>query len=191
VTEALKLYPIKVKSIEFVRQSDNTIYRILDNENTAYCLRLHKSINTALDDDWKNETALASEMIWTHTLSVESDLTVTTPYKNNMDKFLTTIEGVICTLVKWLNGEHKLAIKTQADSICVGKMIGNLHKHSSQWKIPEDFNRPSYDMSSISAAIKKLEESDIKFDEKNFDIFKNAAQKIINTLNSFEKTNKT
>ncbi|MFD2875045.1 hypothetical protein ACFTAO_02220 [Paenibacillus rhizoplanae] len=47
--EALEHYSISCKSVDFIAQSGNTIYKVTDLDNNSYSLRLHISKGDALE----------------------------------------------------------------------------------------------------------------------------------------------
>ncbi|MCL1994675.1 MAG: phosphotransferase [Defluviitaleaceae bacterium] len=188
---ALQFYPIECKSIDFVRQNWNAVYKVVDNKNAVYCLRLHQSINPILGEEWMGKSAINSEMEWMYVLSTETDVVVPSPYKNNNDEFVTVTDGINCTLVKWLDGEHINRAYTKTDAILLGNMVGKLHKQSSQWTIPNHFSRPSYDEVSIMKSLKTLEKSELMLNKDSKTIFRTAAMKVYDFLNSLQKTNET
>ncbi len=190
--EALTFYSIEAKSIEFLGQSGNTVYKVTDSANTAYCLRLNRAKNNALDSKWTSQSAIHSEMEWVNALSIESDLAIPAPYKNNHGEFITDVDGVLCTLVQWLEGEHKPYVQSNEDAGNIGVMIAKLHKQASNWSIPPDFSRPAFDSSCITSALIKLDKATaFDFKKGSLEVYKAAAEKLIVLLDSLEKTSQT
>ena len=190
--EALRYYPIEAKSIEFLGQSGNTVYKVTDSSSHTYCLRLNMAKNNALDSKWTSKSAIHSEMQWVNALSIESDLAVPTPYKNTNGELITDVDGVLCTLVKWLEGEHKPYVQSIEDAGHIGEMIAKLHKQSSNWRIPSDFSRPSFDSTCIISVLQKLDKATaFGFKKGSLDVYKKAAQKVITLLDSLEKNRQT
>ncbi|WP_241781613.1 hypothetical protein [Paenibacillus sp. DMB5] len=74
--DALNSYSITCKSIEFIAQSGNTIYKVTDPDNNSYSLRLHLSKGDALEGFWSKPEVIRSEMVWLQALALETDLTV-------------------------------------------------------------------------------------------------------------------
>ncbi|WP_028560821.1 phosphotransferase enzyme family protein [Paenibacillus pinihumi] len=156
VQEALHDYSIKYKSFEWIGQSANTIYKITDQENNSYSLRIHTSKSGTLDSTWIERDVIHSEMIWLENLSCDSDLTVPVPVRNSHGEFITEIKSTFCTLLKWVNGEQKPFITSVDEAGSIGEMIGRLHKHSSMRGVPRHFHRPSFDTFRILQALEKL-----------------------------------
>ncbi len=190
--EALSHYPIEVTSVEFVGQSGSTVYKVTDSRNHNYCLRLYRAKNNALDSKWTSKSAIHSELQWVNALSIETDLAVPAPYKNNHGEFITDVDGVLCTLVKWLEGEHKPYVQNLEDAGHIGEMIAKMHRQASTWRVPSDFSRPSFDSSCITSALQKLDKATALDLKKGcLDGYKKAAQKVITLLNSLEKNRQT
>ena len=98
--EALKLYPIKSKSIEFIDDNDNTVYKISSDRH--YCLRLH----TAKERDavFGEKAVINSELEWVAAIARDTDIIVPEPYKNINGEYVTMIDNICCSLTKWLEG---------------------------------------------------------------------------------------
>lgn len=188
--EALNNYSIACKTIHYIGQSANTIYKITDQENNHYSLRLHISKSETLESYWTDQELLRSEMVWLHSLDLDTDLTLPSPIKNIHGDFITCVNDLSCTLVKWVKGEQKAFITTLDEAGYVGKMIGKLHKQSSNWEIPISFERPSFDGSRILQSLKKLQEhSDAGIlDAGHIEHLQDAGQRVINMMDSLEKT---
>lgn len=80
--QALNNYSITCSSIDFIGQSANTIYKIIDLENNCYSLRLHLSKSETLENIWTEQEVIRSEMVWLHSLALDTDLTLPSPFKN-------------------------------------------------------------------------------------------------------------
>lgn len=188
--EALTNYSITSKSIEFIGQSANTIYKIIDLEHNCYSLRLHISKSETIERFWTEQKVIDSEMVWLHYLSLDESLTVPSPIKNIHGEFITHVNSTKCTLVKWVEGEQKPYITTVEDAESIGEMIGKLHRHSSIWETPSLFERPLFDSSRILKTLEKLKERSNAELLKSGDIelLQNAGQRVINMMNSIEKT---
>ncbi len=80
--EALSNYSITCKSVDFIAQSGNTIYKVTDLDNNSYSLRLHISKGDALESFWSKPEVIRSEMVWLQSLALDTDLTLPSPFKN-------------------------------------------------------------------------------------------------------------
>ncbi|WP_019913600.1 phosphotransferase enzyme family protein [Paenibacillus sp. HW567] len=188
--EALNNYSISCKSIDFIGQSANTIYKITDLESNCYSLRLHISKSETLESVWTEQEVIRSEMVWLHSLTLDTDLTLPSPIKNIHGEFITDVNSTQCTLVKWVEGEQKPFITTLDDAEYIGEMIGKLHKQSSNWKIPSLFERPTFDGSRILQSLGKLKEQANAglLNADDTELLQNAGQRVIKMMNSIEIT---
>ena len=187
--EALKHYPLRVEKLKFIAQSGNVIYKVMDNNNHEYCLRLNISKNNALDEKWTSKQAINSEMIWLNHLYKQSRVVVQKPYVNSSNEFITTINGVNCTLVSWLKGDHKPYVKCKEDALLLGDMIAKLHEKSARYKAQTDFNRPCYDSSYLKSGLAKLKKaSAYNLTESHVDSLNKAGEKILNLYINLKKT---
>jgi len=188
--EALNNYSITCKSIDFIGQSANTIYKITDLENNSYSLRLHTSKSETLESFWTEQEVIHSEMVWLHSLASDTDLTLPSPFKNTHGEFITNVNNISCTLVKWVEGVQKPFITTLDDAEYVGEMIGKLHRQSSNWKIPNLFERPAFDGSRILQSLDKLKEQSNAglLNADDTELLQNAGQRVIKMMNSIERT---
>lgn len=191
--EALNHYPITYKSIEFIGQSANTIYKITDLENNVYSLRVHRSKSETLESIWTDQKVIRSEMVWLHALTLETDVTLPSPLKNIHEEFITNVDNTKCTLVNWVEGEQKPFITTIEDAGYIGEMIGKLHRHSSQWNPTILFERPTFNSDRILNSLNKLdklkEQAKIGFlHADDIELLVNAGQRIIAMMNSIART---
>lgn len=188
---ALTHYPIQVDSIEFVGQHANSVFKVVDVHNNTYSLRFHESRSETLEELWTNHAAIHSEMLWLQTLSNESDLTVPIPYKNRYSEYVSTVNGVHCTLIGWVKGEQKPFIPTAEDAGHVGQMIGKLHKQASSWTTPEPFSRPSFDEYRIAQSLKKIKALTEagKINKQSSNLLIAAGERAIDMMNTLERTN--
>lgn len=188
--EALHNYSITYKSIDFIGQSANTIFKITDQENNHFSLRLHLSQSETLESYWTEQELVRSEMIWLHSLDLDTDLTLPSPIKNIHGDFITNVNNINCTFVKWVEGEQKAFISTLDDARYVGEMIGKLHKQASNWNIPDLLERPTFDSSRILQSLEKLKEHANAglFDTDNIELLQHAGQRVITMMSSLERT---
>ncbi|WP_342554221.1 phosphotransferase [Paenibacillus sp. FSL R7-0652] len=188
--EALHHYSIPCKSIDFIGQSANVIYKITDVDNNEYSLRLHTSKSETFERYWTEQDVLRSEMVWLHSLVLDTDLALPSPVKNTQGDFITKVNNISCTMVRWVEGEQKSFITTLEDAQSIGEMIGKLHKQASRWKTPSSFERPVFDASRISQALEKLTEQSQAglLDVDDTALLQNAGQQVMKMMNSIERT---
>lgn len=188
---ALEAYPMEFIAVEYLAQSGNTVFKVTDSDRNSYSLHLNISKNNALDSRWTGLSAISSQLMWISALSEETDISVPYPFKNKNGEFISDIDGVLCTLQKWLDGEQKPYVQTRTDAEHLGELIGKLHRHASGWEIPEGFERPVFDSRCIISAIEALEFAEsFHIRSETINTYKEAAKKLIGLLDSLEKTNK-
>lgn len=154
--EALTRYPIQASHVQLVGQSANMVFMVTDQQQRSYSLRLHTSKSEGLESCWTELPALRSEMVWLDALSGKAGLTVPTPVRNRRGEWVTVVDGLACTLLGWVEGEQKPFIPTAEDARLVGRMMGKLHQHASEWTPPGDFTRPVFDETRILQSLPKL-----------------------------------
>lgn len=188
--EALKHYPITCKSVDFIAQSGNTIYKVTDLDNNSYSLRLHISKGDALEAIWSKREVLQSEMVWLEALTLDTDVILPSPCKNVRGEFITDVKHTRCTLLRWVEGEQKPFIPTVEDAGAIGELIGKLHKQASNWSIPDSFERPAFDPSLISQALDLLKERAAAglLAAGDVELLRLAGERVIHMMNAMERT---
>jgi len=186
--QVLEKHSIKSKSIVLIGQNYTSVYKVTDdNKNMIYCLRLHISKDNMLNDN-NEKIKINSELEWISAIAADTDIIVPTPYKNIYGEYVTEINGVNCSLLKWIDGESRFNEDTCKQLI---EVMAKLHKHASNWVIPEGFVRPSYDFKDVPTIFSHMNNIDIGTNSKDsFMILKEAYQKAINIIVSIEKNNK-
>jgi Ser/Thr protein kinase RdoA (MazF antagonist) len=184
-----------------------TTYKITADNGELYCLKLYIPIYYG---ELAEKNKVNSELEWVAALSRDTDITVPEPYKNISGEYVTVIDGICCSLMKWLDGEQPVqnrmmwALFGDGDDInergdkeeafSYIKVIANLHKHSSEWKPPAGFDRLSNeladcDFAEICAGFDMLDGK--MYNKKSLDTIKQAGKKAMEKKKTFEKNNKT
>jgi Ser/Thr protein kinase RdoA (MazF antagonist)/AraC-like DNA-binding protein len=207
--EALKSYSIQSKSIEFISERGEVVYKVTSDDNKLYCLKLYiKREKTIL---------INSELEWVAALARDTDITVQEPYKNKNGKYVTVIDSVNCTLAKWLEGkpgahndempggmkfvwalffenedinEHE----DKEEALSYISVLGKMHRHSSEWTPPAGFERPvnEFTDSKLADTMARLDALDAKtYNKDSIEIIKQAGKKAFNKMKTFEKNKMT
>ena len=207
--KALKTYSVKNKSIEFVSDNDNTVYKVYDNEK-YYCLRLH----TAKERDavFGEKAVINSELEWLAAIARDTDITVPEPYKNINCEYVTMIDGICCSLTKWIEGrpsgfdkpdgyikaltasENMDGFDDKEDALNFIKVLGKLHKQSSEWIPPAGFKRPEFNLNDDNITNIFADLDDLKdelYDKNNIETIKLAGRKAFEKIKTIEKNNMT
>jgi len=154
---ALANYGLESVSIKFITYSGNGLYQIRTDEKDTveseiesgkYTLRLHQP-------DYMKEEYIVSEMEWLSALHNEG-ICVPKPIKNLEGKWITYSDGGYevpqarkCTVLSWTEGRI-LGTKIKPKHFkALGKVIGQLHEQSQQWKPPKGFVRPNWDWEGL------------------------------------------
>ncbi len=187
---ALQQYRIEVASIHFIGQSASQVFKIVDTRNNSYSLRIHAAKSETMDSDWTSPETLRSEMIWLEALSAGTDLTAPVPCRNHHGELVTDVDGMKCTLIKWLEGEQQQFITTVEDAGRIGQMIGKLHQRAFSWTVPEQFARPVYDGKRIGQALDKLHHwgKAGQIERENAELLTVAGQRVMNMMNTLDTT---
>lgn len=103
-TDVVKKFPIKVKTLNFIRHNANAIFQIKDTQNKKYCLRIHPV-------DYNTEDAILEEFKWLNIILETTNIPVPKPIYNHEQKYLakqthTGISGLrYCDMLEWLDGK--------------------------------------------------------------------------------------
>jgi AraC-like DNA-binding protein len=207
--EALKSYQIQTKSTQFISERGEAVYKVIDTGSKPYCLKLYKNKSKA--------NLINSELEWVAALARDTDITVPEPYKNIHGGYVTVIGGVGCTLSKWLEGragahnndmpggikfvwalffEHEPINEHEdkEEALSYIKVLGKMHRHSSEWTPPAGFERPVNEftdgkLADITAGLDLL---DTKiYGKDHIEIIKQAAKKAFAKMKTFEKNKMT
>ena len=210
--EVLKSYSIKSKSIEFIAQSGGIVYKVTANNGDIYCLKLYLSINNVLDAIWSEKAVVNSELEWVAAIARDCDITVSLPYKNIYGEYVTVIDGISCSLTKWLDGrpsgfdkpdgyikaflanEDIDGFDDKADAVSFISVLGKLHRHASEWMLPAEFKRPVIEpdddgLTNTFAGLDALNNE--LYNKNDIEIIKLAGRKAFDKKKTIEKNNMT
>lgn len=137
---ALDAYPIKVKSIEFIKLSANAIFRVVDSRNKRYQLRINPKI-------YHNAQAVLEEIKWLNHIKNKTNILVPTPISNKNGEYAIECvhSGVstprFCTLFEWLPGKRRWKSIDENYAFNLGLLISQLQqvgknvniKHRNYW----------------------------------------------------------
>lgn len=156
--QLLSFYPVRVQALELVGQSANTVFKVTDMEQKNYSLRLQRSKSEGLESCWTDLPALRSEMMWLEALAADAaGLVVPVPVRNGDGEWVTVTDGLVGTLLEWVEGEQKPFIPHGADAGRIGSMLGKLHRYASGWIPPKAFVRPAFDGERVQQTLTKLD----------------------------------
>lgn len=104
---ALAQYDINVISVFPIAQGGAAIFKIEDNRELLYSLRVHKPKSSTLEKIWTRRDVLDSEMVWLDALYRDTSLTLPVPKRNKQGSYVTQVDEINCTLLSWVVGEQK------------------------------------------------------------------------------------
>ncbi|MDZ8187624.1 MAG: phosphotransferase [Nostoc sp. ChiSLP02] len=142
--EALCKYGLENVQLTRLSGASNTNFKV-DVDNKSYALRLHTSAH-------HDRAAISSELAWLSNLQRETPLMLPQPIVN-LNKELVTVVSIhgspetLCTLLSWVEGQIPPTVNALSDEQLakVGSLMAQLHIHSEQFELPEDFKRQTFD----------------------------------------------
>ncbi len=186
---ALTCYDLDIARLTFIRDFDNTTFRVGTLSKTSqarFLLRIHKP-----HDPIRHSVAgVRSELMWLGALRRDTDVVVPEPIPNQHGDFITEVkvdgvpESRPCTLMRWLSGRFVTQSRTRLHCIKMGKLLAQLHRHSEQWVQPTTFMRPKWDSESLKKAIDNLrpENHYRRVSQDDFLIFEACGQRVLERL---------
>jgi Ser/Thr protein kinase RdoA (MazF antagonist) len=127
-------YPIKVKTIDFIRYSINATFKITDTHRKKYQLRIHpKGHHT--------KNAILEEFKWLNCILKTTDIIVPTPLYSNEGKYLVEYkhpnlsEFRHCDMFEWLDGRFLWKSIDKKYAYNVGALIAKLHESGKKIKV--------------------------------------------------------
>jgi Ser/Thr protein kinase RdoA (MazF antagonist) len=152
---AIALFGIMNAQITRLGASENVAFRVVEPvSGAAYSLRLHRP-------SYHSPEALASERQWVRALLADGvRVPAVVPAVRGGDiGWVDTGEGDprAVSLSRWIDGDllsDRLASSAGSNSQpwlyrALGRLVGRLHSHASQWRSPEDFVRPRSDIEGL------------------------------------------
>lgn len=156
---ALDQYDLAQGRCYFLGHSGSVTFRV-ETQDDKYLLRIHQAISGFQEDVWQNPDVIESELLWLAALGLDTTLVVQKPIKNLQDRWVTQVGGNIdvfyCSLLHWVDGEISQSERTPQQVHQLGVLMAQLHQHSQQWQLPQNFIRPAYDQNRLRAALAKL-----------------------------------
>jgi Ser/Thr protein kinase RdoA (MazF antagonist) len=153
--QALEAYPLQPVEVTFLQHSENLTFKVEANEGT-YLLRLHAPVTPAFGNHGANVLAVNSEMLWLEALR-RARFPVPTPVKTLKRDYVTRVEGVNATVLKWQSGEILTReMETESTATQIGSLVGRLHQQSMRWDQPKGFTRPRRDAAYFEQAMLSL-----------------------------------
>ena len=152
---ALKHWSIDVVDLQLIKFRENAVFRVNAASGKRYALRIHRP-------GYHSQAAINSELEWMAALSTAGlDVPQVVPTANGELLVSQSAENVpeprIVDLFEWVDGEilrvhldRAIGANDSAEIVRlfeqVGETMGRLHNHACEWKTPDGFERPAWDL---------------------------------------------
>jgi len=150
---ALADWDINVKSVDPLTMTENIVFKITDQNGSAYVLRLHRPGYHTLNE-------LISEQRWAEAL-LNAGLDVPVPRTTRTRQAYTSIdvgdEDRYVGLLEWVDGvpmqaliesNQDLGFMTQS-FLLLGQIMAECHNQAVSWILPENFSRHCFDADGL------------------------------------------
>ncbi|MCU0536778.1 MAG: phosphotransferase [Hydrococcus sp. Prado102] len=199
---ALTYYDVPNARLTFLGQSQNTTFRVETPTGNKFLLRFHVGIESASDgshDVWRKSSVIESELLWLSAIARDTELAVPQPVQNCSGKWVTSFASedlgtfISCSLLRWVEGEHLEGEPTAQQIRQLGKLMAQLHQHSSCWSLPSGFSRPTHDVEQLKSATSQLgvlvQNGTISKDD--YQVFQKASTQVQEFIPNLQKTRDT
>lgn len=132
--EALKRFPVKVKSIDFIHHGENATFKITDAKNKNYMLRIHRA-------NYNSYEAIHEELKWLEDISKTTQLKVPKPLRSKNKNLIETVvtDGILTPrktcLFHWIDGYRVYASVSPKHMYMIGQTIGDLQHNTINKKV--------------------------------------------------------
>ena len=192
---ALDQYGLAQGQRWFLGHSGNATFRV-ERQEEKFLLRIHQAVFSSNDDIWQKPEVIESELLWLAALHHDTKLVVQKPIRNLQNRWITQVAGnanteiFYCSLLRWIDGEILQSERNPQQAHQLGVLMAQLHQHSQQWQIPQNFIRPSYDCDRFKAALAALYPaiSQGLISTENFNILELAVRQIQEMMETLEQT---
>lgn len=192
---ALNQYPVVQGELRFLGHSENVTFCVEAPEE-KFLLRIHQPISKSHDDIWQRPDIIESELLWLDALHRKTNVTVQEPVQNLQGEWVTQVladdmqDVFYCSLLRWIDGYTSDIQRTPQQAHQLGLLIAQLHHHSSQWKLPENFVRPIFDENHLHKALSALYPavSHGLMSAEHYGMFTAVAQKIESRIKTLGRT---
>ncbi|MGD1921964.1 MAG: phosphotransferase enzyme family protein [Pleurocapsa sp.] len=132
LTAISQQYKLNLESWELLQETDDLVYKIIDNCQQHYTVKIHREKLSRTNDK------LLDLCNWLYFLSGTVTFNFPLPLRNVNDSFQSQIEdesGIIYDFVvyRWVNGEPISKHMNQQNNQKIGALMAQLHNASSQY----------------------------------------------------------
>lgn len=193
---ALTQYNITDARLFFLSHSENITFRIetsssYNGKTAKFLLRIHHPIAQQSDSIWQQHNVIDSELLWLSALHRDTNLIVPKPVQNENGTFITSLAidatpPLNCTLMQWVDGCQISTQPTQNQAWQIGKLMAQLHQHSSLWELPLGFVRPKYDWEELQSSLMRLHL--VTISDADFAVLETTVKQIALVMTALGKT---
>ncbi len=180
--EAIERYDLRGARLTFLRQINNTLFRVDAQAHGRFLLRIHNLARHSNEE-------IRSEFVWLEALRREAHLIVPEPVPARDGSLWIEVlaEGVPeprrCVLLRWVPGRRKISRLRPVDLLACGLYMARLHQHSAQWSAPEGFVRPRWDWNRLFGNRAMLwRKGPGVFSESDLSIFRAVSERLLQQL---------
>ena len=129
-----KNYKIKVKNIKFIHYGENATFKVTDQSNKSYLVRVCR-------EDYHSPAALNEELSWLNRLGSSTNLQVPVPIRNKSKKLFSQVvykpyfNPTHIVVFKWVEGrfiDKKFTIGTARK---LGELLAQLHLSTKKYTV--------------------------------------------------------
>jgi len=129
-------------NIELVAARENRVFRV-DSADGVKALRLHRP-------GYRTVEQIYSELLWMEMLG-NNGLHVSDPVRSIEGTLLLTVGEQTVSLLNWVEGVpfSEMTLKPEM-YYQLGKTLATMHQLADTWRVPREFQRPTWDLLSDS-----------------------------------------
>ncbi|CAG7597120.1 hypothetical protein PAESOLCIP111_00119 [Paenibacillus solanacearum] len=132
-------------------------------------------------------------MVWLDALNRDTSLTVPVPKRNQQGIYVTQVDDINCTMLRWVDGEQKQRFTSEQELKSTAEMTAALHYHASKWQPPSSFVRPTVNRERVQNALDliKRQVQEGLFDAHDIQILEAAGERAMALLDTLPKNKMT
>lgn len=186
--KVLESYCISLQSIELVNYEYNATFKILDQDQNSYALRIN--VNSK-----RSKANGLAEISFIQHLQAETDINVPTPIANLSGSYLTEYlyspdsEKMLCVLYKWLAGEEVGDNPSELQLISLGQAMAKMHIATESFELPDGANLPIF-QDPLWQTINQFSSDNDLLDSETLNLIEQTFKKIQTITNQLYSTNK-
>jgi len=125
-------------AISLVAVRENRVYRV-DLDNRSAALRLHRP-------GYRNVRQIHSELMWMDMLA-KNNIPVPAPIPATDGTLMATFDTVTVDCLSWVTGTPQSQTENSTETYYqLGVLLARTHALADNWELPNDFDRPSWDL---------------------------------------------